>query len=234
VPHPARRRRRRRHPSGPSPLRRARLAATALALVVPLGACTATEDGEGSSGPRGQRAGSDGGERTGQVRTTVVRGARVGRLSPKQHRQVATRVAGVVDGWWDAAFVEADYPRRRYQGSFPGFTRAASAQAWRQRDLMTSARLGDRIDDLVPLRRRVAVDVLATGGRARAVTARARMDYRTTGEVEKRIRVEGRLLLTFDRGWKVFGFDVTQGPWQTKGQTKGQTKQQAKRKRGGR
>ena len=201
MPHPARRRRRRRHPSGPSPLRRARLAATALALVVPLGACTATEDGEGSSGPRGQRAGSDGGERTGQVRTTVVRGARVGRLSPKQHRQVATRVAGVVDGWWDAAFVEADYPRRRYQGSFPGFTRAASAQAWRQRDLMTSARLGDRINDLVPLRRRVAV---------------------------------GRLLLTFDRGWKVFGFDVTQGPWQTNGQTKGQTKQQAKRKRGGR
>ncbi len=122
------------------------------------GACTAGEDGEGSSGPRGQRAGSDGGERTGQVRTTVVRGARVGRLSPKQHRQVAARVAGVVDGWWDAAFVDADYPRRRYQRSFPGFTGPAAAQAWRQRDLMTSARLGDRIDDLVPLRRRVAVE----------------------------------------------------------------------------
>ncbi|MEE3127054.1 MAG: hypothetical protein VX494_07555, partial [Actinomycetota bacterium] len=61
-------------------------------------------------------------------------------------------------------------------------------------------------------------------------TARTRMDYRTTGEVEKRIRVQGRLLLTFDRGWKVFGFDVTQGPWQTKKKTK----QQAKRKRGGR
>lgn len=232
--HPARRRPRRRHPSGHTPWRRVGLAATVLVLVVPLTACTPGEDGEGSSGPRGDRAGSGGGERAAQVRTTVVRGARVGRLSPKQHRQVATRVAGVVDGWWDAAFVDADYPRRRYQGSFPGFTRAASAQAWRQRDLMTSARLGDRIDDLVPLRRRVAVDVLATDGRARAVTARTRMDYRTTGEVEKRIRVQGRLLLTFDQGWKVFGFDVTQGPWQTNQQTKQQAKQPAKRKKGGR
>ena len=79
--------------------------------------------------------------------------------------------------------------------------------------LATSARLGGRIDDLVPLRRRVAVDVLATRQVPRAATARVRMDYRTTGEVERRIRVQGRLLLTFDRGWRVFGFDVTQGPW---------------------
>ncbi len=202
----------------------------AVTLAMTMGGCTAGEDGEGTSGSRGQRTGSDGGDRASQVRTTVARGARVGRISPQQHRQVAQRVATVVDRWWDAAFVEADYPRRRYQGSFPGFTKAAAAQAWRQRDLMTSARLGRRIDDLVPLRRRVAVDVLGTRGVARAVTARTRMDFRTTGEVEKRIRVEGRLLLTFDRGWKVFGFDVTQGPWQTKQQSK----QQAKRKKGGR
>ena len=147
------------------------------------------------------------------MRTVVVPGQRVGQLPPQRHRQVARRVAAVVDGWWDAAFVRADYPRRRYQGSFPGFTRTAAAQAWRQRDLMTSARLGPRIDALVPLRRRVAVDVLSTRQVPRGATARVRMDFRTTGEVQRRIRVQGRLALTYLRGgWRVFAFDVTQGP----------------------
>lgn len=151
---------------------------------------------------------------SGEVRTVVVPGKRLGRLSPDRHRLASRRIAAVVDGWWEAAFLDATYPRTRYQGSFPGFTRTAAGQAWRQRDLTTSARLGDRIDSLEPLRRRVAVDVLATRQVPRAATARVRMDYRTTGEVEKRIRVQGRLLLTYDRGWKVFGFDLTQGPLQ--------------------
>ena len=186
--------------------------ATVVALAA-LGGCSG-DDGAGGGGPDSPSGGS-GTDRAAAVRTVVVPGQRVGRLPPERHRQVARRVAAVVDGWWDAAFVDADYPRagRDYQGSFPGFTRGAAAQAWRQRDLTTSARLGARIDDLVPLRRRVAVDVLATRQVPRAATARVRMDYRTTGEVEKRIRVQGRLLLTFDRGWRVFGFDVTQGPW---------------------
>lgn len=189
-------------------------ALAALVALVALGACSA-DDGDGGGGPDGGSTGAGGQDAAAGVETVVVPGQRVGRLSPERHRQVARRVAAVVDGWWDAAFVDADYPRagRDYEGSFPGFTRAAAAQAWRQRDLTTSARLGERIDDLVPLRRRVAVDVLATGQVPRAATARVRMDYRTTGEVEKRIRVQGRLLLTFDRGWRVFGFDVTQGPW---------------------
>ena len=185
--------------------------ATAMVLAS-LAACSddaPSGDQEGEGG-RGSTSGQDAGQ---LVRTVVVPGKRVGQLSPQRHRQAAARVATVVDGWWDAAFVDGDYPRSGYQGSFPGFTRGAAAQAWRQRDLTTSARLGERIDALVPLRRKVAVDVLATRQVPRAATARVRMDYRTTGEVEKRIRVQGRLLLTFDRGWRVFGFDLTQGPW---------------------
>lgn len=199
----------RRTPS--RPVRRSFTAAvTALALTAAAGCSGGDGDGrpDGGDGP-----GTSGQGSATAVRTVVVPGHRVGLLSPKRHQQVAQRVSSVVDGWWDAAFVDADYPRRRYDGSFPGFTRVAAAQAWRQRDLTTSARLGDRIDDLVPLRRRVAVDVLATRQVPRAATARVRMDYRTTGEVRKRIRVQGRLLLTYDRGWKVFGFDLTQGPW---------------------
>lgn len=185
--------------------------AALLALLLVAG-CT----GEDGSRPPGEgpggRGGGVGGEASG-VPTVVVTGQRVGQLPPQRHRQVAQRVATVVDGWWDAAFVAADYPRRRYEGSFPGFTRTAAAQAWRQRDLMTSARLGPRIDALVPLRRRVAVDVLATGQVPRGATARVRMDFRTTGEVERRVRLEGRLVLSYLRGgWRVFGFDVTQSP----------------------
>lgn len=187
--------------------------ATAVALLALAGCTGGGDDRDGGDGPDadGPSTGQGSAE---EVRTVVVPGKRVGQLSPRRHDQAAARVAAVVDGWWDAAFVDADYPRSRYQGSFPGFTDGAAAQAWRQRDLTTSARLGERIDTLVPLRRRVAVDVLATRQVPRAATARVRMDYRTTGEVERRIRVQGRLLLTFDRGWKVFGFDVTQGPWE--------------------
>lgn len=210
---------------------RRRVAGTALALVVGvsgLAACSAEEPDAGPT-PSGRGAGGTSAEATSAgVSTVVVPGKRVGRLSPDRHRQVSRRVAAVVDGWWDAAFVEAEYPRRRYQGSFPGFTRTAAGQAWRQRDLMTSARLGDRIDALVPIRRRVAVDVLATRQVPRAATARVRMDYRTTGEVEKRIRVQGRLVLTFDRGWKVFGFDVTQGPLVARDKARG-AKREGKR-----
>ena len=46
----------------------------------------------------------------------------------------------------------------------------------------------------------------------RAVTARVLLELRTTGSVEKRVRVQGRLYLTHaDDGWQVFGYDMTKG-----------------------
>ena len=191
---------------------RGTLLAPLLGLVL-LAGCSGGDDPDPAErGPAGSRADGSSGS-SAAVRTVVVPGQRVGQLPPQRHRQVSRRVATVVDGWWDAAFVEGDYPRRRYQGSFPGFTRVAASRAWQQRDLMTSARLGPRIDALVPLRRRVAVDVLSTRRVPRGATARVRMDFRTTGEVERRIRLQGRLVLTYVRGgWRVFGFDVTQSP----------------------
>lgn len=210
MPHqePVRAPRTRRTPPLKSPVL-VRLPGPALALVL-LAGCTGGDGSEGPGGRGGSEASSSG---VASVPTVVVPGQRVGPLPPQRHRQVAQRVAAVVDGWWDAAFVDADYPRRRYQGSFPGFTRTAAAQAWQQRDLMTSARIGDRIEALVPLRRRVAVDVLSTRQVPRGATARVRMDFRTTGEVERRVRLQGRLALSYLRGgWRVFGFDVTQSP----------------------
>ncbi len=197
------------------PLRGSRLTwpvGVLLALVLLAGCTGGGGSGQGGGGAEGRGDGGATSQDAGP-RTVVVPGKRIGQLAPQRHRQVARRVASVVDDWWDAAFVDADYPRRRYQGSFPGFTRTAAAQAWQQRDLMTSARIGARIEALVPLRRRVAVDVLSTRQVPRGATARVRMDFRTAGEVERRVRVQGRLVLTYLRGgWRVFGFDVTQSP----------------------
>ncbi len=44
------------------------------------------------------------------------------------------------------------------------------------------------------------------------MTARVRLGFRTTGELERTVRVQGRLYLTHnDGGWQVFGYDVSKG-----------------------
>ena len=62
----------------------------------------------------------------------------------------------------------------------------------------------------------MAVDLLATGGRARAATARVvlRFETRSLDQTDpgRRVTVRGRLfLLPTARGWRIFGYDVTQG-----------------------
>ncbi|MBF4160900.1 hypothetical protein [Nocardioides acrostichi] len=173
------------------------------------GGCSSDEDA-GPAGRGHQDAGTQATHR--DVRTHVVVGQVTGLLKRQQREQVAGRVAAVVDRWWEASFVGVDYPHRRFRSSFPGFTPGARDQAFAQRDVMTARRIGSRIDGLHALRRRVAVDVLAVGGRPRSATARVRMDLQTTGGLEQRIRVQGQLFLTLSKGWKVFGFDVTQQP----------------------
>ncbi|MEN8708364.1 MAG: hypothetical protein ABF306_19720, partial [Nocardioides marinisabuli] len=123
-----------------------------------------------------------------------------------------TGVGGAVAGWWDAAFGDAASPRRRSREVCPGYTRGGARAARRDLDRMTSHRLGERIDALVPVRRRVVVDILATRETARAVTARTTLDYRTRGEVTRQVRVSARLFMLYREGWKVFGYDVLQGP----------------------
>lgn len=184
----------------------------ALAATPVLVACT-------DDGPGAQRPGRGGGDRSAEagaaartVRTNVEVGEVVGGLGPLKRRRVATGVGRAVDRWWDAAFVDAAYPRRRYRDVFPGFTPGAARAARRDLDRMTSHRLGERIDALVPVRRRVVVDILATRETARAVTARTTLDYRTRGEVTRQVRVSARLFMLYREGWKVFGYDVLQGP----------------------
>ena len=132
-----------------------------------------------------------------------------GALDKARRRPVEKAVGEVVDRWWDRAFVTS-YPRKGFGHSFAGFTKAAAAQARADGTTTTNRTLGRRIDGLVATRRTVALDVLATDGAARAATARVLLRFRTTGEVRRTQEVRGRLYLTKQPEWRVFGFDLSQ------------------------
>ena len=145
------------------------------------------------------------------VRTKVRTGRVTGRLTARRRTRLVHHVAAVTDRWFDAAYVTGDYPRTNFARAFPGFTTGATRTAHRDRDLMTNADLGKRIDEVKVKRRTVTVDLLAVGGRARAATARVHLAFTTSG-VERRVRVTGRLFLTQRNGrWRVFGYDVAKG-----------------------
>ncbi|HEY1118654.1 MAG TPA: hypothetical protein VGE43_13160, partial [Acidimicrobiales bacterium] len=146
------------------------------------------------------------------VPTKVSFGQVTGRLDRATRQQLATKVQAVVEGWTEAAYLGGDYPRRAFAESWPGFTRGAADQARRDRDLMSNQDIGDRIDGVEVRRNALVIDVLAVKGRPVGVTARVRLGFRTTGDLERTVRVTGRLFLTRTGGqWKVFGYDVTKG-----------------------
>ena len=139
-------------------------------------------------------------------------GRLVGRLPGPRRTTVRRQVGRVVDGWWDAAYLGGDYPRTAFPAAFPGFTGGAEDRARSDKALMTNADVGDRLDAVVATRRRVLLDVLATGGYPRSATARFELRFRATGARARRVTVAGRLFLTHGPGgWHVFGYDVTKG-----------------------
>ena len=217
------------HPGGP---RRTLMTGLVVVLTATPGlvACTGEEPRSEGPGPDASSRPGTGGEPrpARRVRTDVAVGEVVGALGPVKRRRVATGVGRAVDRWWDAAFVDATYPRRRYRSVFPGFTPGAAQAARRDLDRMTSHRLGERIDALIPVRRRVVVDILATQETARGVTARTTLDYRTSGEVERRVRVSARLFMLYREGWRIFGYDVLQGPKPTSGPRGGKARQRGR------
>ncbi|GAB6986195.1 hypothetical protein JCM10369A_27190 [Nocardioides pyridinolyticus] len=135
-----------------------------------------------------------------------------GRMDRRTRQQLATKVQAVVDGWTEAAYLGGDYPRRAFADAWPGFTRGAQEQARHDRALMSNQDIGDRIDGVQARRNVLVLDVLAVQGRPVGVTARVRLGFRTTGDLERTVRVTGRLFLTRTDGqWKVFGYDMTKG-----------------------
>jgi hypothetical protein len=181
---------------------------TLLVLAASVGAC---RDGASDAGAAGSSASSRSSAPP-AVQTVVTVGRVTGTLPREARRRLAHQIGGVVDGWMDAAYVGGDYPRRDFADSWPGFTAGARDRARRDRDLMSNADIGERIEGVEAKRRRVTVDVLAVKRHPVGVTARVLLGFRTTGDVERKVRVQGRLYLTRGRdGWRVFGYDITKG-----------------------
>jgi hypothetical protein len=142
-----------------------------------------------------------------QTRTTI--GRVVGRLPHKDRKRLADAVTPVVQRWFNAAYVGGDYPRKDFSDAFPGFTAGARAEARRDLGLMTNQGIGERIEGVTPKASRLRLDVLAVRKHPSAVTARFRLAFRTEGDLERKVQVGGRLLLTrSDGGWRIFGYHV--------------------------
>jgi hypothetical protein len=173
-----------------------------VAVLLAAGACT----GDEAADPAPETPSA---EPVPEVQLTTRVGVVTGKLEPVRRKALAGRVGGVVDAWFDAAYLEGDYPRTDFADAFPGFTRDAAALARRDRELLTNDAIGARIDGVVPLRKTVKVDLLSPGRRPAGATARFRLSFETTGDLERRVVVSGRLMLAKVHGtWKVFAYDV--------------------------
>jgi hypothetical protein len=183
-----------------------------LALLLALGVTGCSDgptDGETTGAQRApSSAGSEAPAAEPSVPTRTRTGSVTGRIRKAQRKLVVKRVSRVVDKWLQAAYVGGDYPRSSFGDAFRGFTQGATRTARGDKDLMTNADLGDRIDGVTVKRREITVDLLAVAGTARAATARVLLTFKTTG-VDRKVRVSGRLFLTKKSGrWRVFGYDV--------------------------
>jgi hypothetical protein len=181
---------------------RARTAGALVAVLLAAGACTGDDDPKEAPETPSEEA-------VQEVQLTTRVGVVTGKLQPVRRRALAHRVGTIVDAWFDAAYLDGDYPRTSFENAFPGFTTDAAALAKRDRDLLTNARLGSRIDGVVALRKTLKVDLLSPGRHPAGATARFRLAFRTTGDLERKVVVSGRLMLAPRHGvWKVFAYDV--------------------------
>lgn len=170
--------------------------------------CTGDESADRPDSPAAPQSTDSG--RTFQIETRTTMGKTVGRLSRDDRRRLQKTVTGVVQRWFNAAYVGGDYPRSNFRDAFPGFTPGARERARRDLVLLTNKGIGRRIDEVTPTRSRLHLDVLSVRRRAVGVTARFQLAFRTEGDLARRVRVEGRLMLTRQAsGWRVFGYDVT-------------------------
>jgi hypothetical protein len=194
--------------------RATRRVAAAIALTVALAAAAAgcRDSDEDPGDPGGPDAVTSATPAEREVVTQVAVGKVAGRLPRAAADRLSDEVGDVVDGWVRAAYLDGTYPRRDFSDSWPGFSAGARRLAHGDRALMSNEDIGARIDGIEPHRIRVRLDVLAVKQRPVGVTAHVAVGFGTTGEVERQVRVTGRLFLTRgDGGWQVFGYDIAKG-----------------------
>lgn len=187
--------------------RRGAIAAAVAVVVALAGGCTGGDDEPEEPAESGTTSPA-----APPLETKITFGEIAGKLPAKRRASLKGQVADVVDGWLDRAYVAGDYPRTSFDDAFRGFTKDAAALAEKQRDLLTNAGIGNRIEGVTATRRVVVLDVLAVKGRPKGVTARVRLVFKTTGDVQRTEQVLARLALTpAAKGWRVFAFDVRRG-----------------------
>jgi hypothetical protein len=186
-----------------------------LVLAVVLAACSGDDADSSGSGDTGDAAGApaDGAtDAPAPVETTAMLGKVRGKLPQGKRSKVRQQVAHAVDEWFDAAYVDGDYPRNDFSTSWPGFTTGAKADAEGDKALMSNQDIGSDVSSVRATARRVSVDVLAVHGHAQGATARFVLKFKTDGDVQRKIEVSGRLFLApSPDGWRIFGYDVTKG-----------------------
>lgn len=146
------------------------------------------------------------------VEPVTKSGSIVGRLPKRDRARVERAISDRAVRFLDAAYLAGDYPRADFRDAYPGFTGDAAKLARKDRALLTNQPIGERIDKVTPTAIQVRVDLLAVNKHAVASTAHVALVFRTAGQVQKRVRVQGRLLLTKQNGrWKIFGYDLSKG-----------------------
>lgn len=188
-----------------------------MALLLLAGACTGdTEDPE-ESAPSPLPSRSVGSQPTLEAKPVPmqVEVAKVvgGKLRPKQRRTLSRQVSGVVSGYFDAAFLGGEYPRRNFSDALDTFSRGAAQRALSDRPLLTNVAVGDATEAVVPRVKRVRLDVLLPRRVVVGLTARFRLVFveeRLRG-ADQRVTVSGRLLMNRKKSgpWQIFGYDVT-------------------------
>ncbi|MEJ7831679.1 MAG: hypothetical protein WKF79_02095 [Nocardioides sp.] len=150
------------------------------------------------------------------LETTATIGNVEGRFATDRRSRVKTAVTEVVDAWLDAAYVTGDFPRTDFDDAFPGFSSGARDDARSDAGLMSNQAIGDRVESVQATKRRLRIDVLATGKKAVGVTARfvllMDLELDSGSDAERSERVAGSLFMTWRQGgWQVFGYDVKRG-----------------------
>ncbi len=199
--------------SGPTSWAR-RCAGLVLVLLVPLAGTACSSAPEPSASP--ERLSRNDAQASLAAHPPVATTTKIhrvhGRLPDARRKAVRTQVGAVVDRWWDAAFLGGTYPRSTFSSAFPGFTRGAEERARADKALLTNQTRGQHVDTVSATHRSVSLDLLATGKRARTVTAHFVLKLDSTGDQAGRTTVRGRLFLTHKRGaWRIFGYDVAKG-----------------------
>lgn len=192
---------------------RARLAAPSLAVVLALGATACSADDEPARPDAGPTLSDPSEAPSFEVEPVVTTGEIVGRLAKDDRRRVVAAVSRAALRYLEAAYLDGDYPRDGgFRASLAGFAPGTARQARADLGMLTNVGLARRIDGVTPASLRVSVDALAVRGRATAATAHVKLVFRTTGRVEKRVQVQGRLMMTRTDGrWQVFAYRMSKG-----------------------